>query len=270
MNMNSRYNSLVRPTCLLLVGCFFASHAAASDPPKRRELFAQRGSIVPARLMHVNAGFPGRVTKVRVDIGDVVKAGELLAELDYTRAKLVAELAQARVELARARYQAIKAGLAEKDRQLSPGKEMLGVAEVEIKTAEAESRLAIYDIEDTTIRASGDGTVLARRVQVGDVVGSKQSNDSLPALFDLADLRRLEIVVNVPEKQMSQVFQGQQCRIVVDALPNLVYQGKVVRLSPVADAATGSFRAYIEIELPEKSPRPLLGFTTSVGFLAKD
>lgn len=270
MNTKSRYNSLVRPTCLLLVGCFLASHAAASDPPKRRELFAQRGSIVPARLVHVTAGFPGRVTKVRVAVGDVVKASEVLAELDDTRAKLVAELAQAKVELARARYQAIKAGLAGKDRQQSPGKEMLGVAEVEIKTAEAELRLAKYDLEGMQIRAASDGTVLAKRVRVGDVVGSQQSNNSLTALFDLADSRRLEVVVNVPKKEMSQVSQGQQCRIEVDALPKVVYQGQVVRLSPVADPATGTFRAYIEIELPEKGQRPLSGMTTSVGFLAKD
>lgn len=270
MNTKSRYNSLVRPTCLLLVGCFFTSHASALDPPKGRELFDQRGSIVPARLVHVTARFPGRVTKVRVAVGDVVKASEVLVELDDTRAKLVAELAQAKVELAQARYQAVKAGLAEKDRQQSPGKEMLGVAEVEIKTAEAELRLAEYDLEGTKIRASSDGTVLAKHVQVGDVVGSQQSNGSLTALFDLADSRRLEVVVNVPEQEMSQVSEGQPCWIKVDAILDLVYQGKVVRLSPVADAPTRSFRAYIDIEDFEKGPKLLSGLTTSVGFLAKD
>jgi multidrug efflux pump subunit AcrA (membrane-fusion protein) len=69
---------------------------------------------------------------------------------------------------------------------------------------------------------------------------------------------------------MTQVSEGQQCRIEVDAILKKVYQGKVVRLSPVADAATGFFRAYIEIELPEKGLRPLSGMTTSVRFLAKD
>src|SRR5262249_18934138 len=162
------------------------------------------------------------------------------------------DLGEAKVQLARARYQALKAGLAEKEQQQSPGKEQLKVAEAEIKTAEAQLRLAKFDRDADQIRAPSDGTVLARRVQVGQVVGEKRSKDSRRVLFELADLRWLEVVVEVPESLVNQVFPGQRCRIKAASIPKAVYPGKVLRVSPVVDSASTPFRTYVEIQLPER------------------
>src|SRR5262249_33527623 len=148
-------------------------------------------------------------------------------------------------------------GLAEKERLQSPGKERLLVADAEIKTAEAELRLATFDFEATQIRAPGDGTILAKRGQVGDVVGRRQPTHSGTGVVGLAGLRRLEVVVEVPEQDICQVFTGQQCRIEAPVVPTVAYQGKVVRVSPVADSATRCFRVSVEIELPEKDNRLL-------------
>lgn len=278
MSPNSRYNSFLRRSCLILMVWWFATHAAASEPQERRELFAQPGSVIPAQLVRVTPTVRGLVTKVRVDLGDVVKAGEILAELDASRAKLEYEMAQAKVELARVLYQemkaavaekASKAGLTEKD-QPSPGKVRLRAAEAEIKRAEAELRLAKYDLDSRQIRAPSDGTVLAKHVGVGELLNPLEPKGARAAVFDLADLRRLEVVVEVPDRNLSQVFQGQRCRIEADGVPNMVYQGKVARVSPIADAATRCFRTYIEIQLPEKDNRILPWMYTRVGFLTKE
>jgi hypothetical protein len=71
------------------------------------------------------------------------------------------------------------------------------------------------------------GTRMAKRAQVGDVVGVEQPSGSGNALFDLGDLRRLDVIVEVPEGTVNQVFQGQSAasrrtpslRCVIRAIP---------------------------------------------------
>jgi membrane fusion protein (multidrug efflux system) len=92
------------------------------------------------------------------------------------------------------------------------------------------------ELSYTNIVAPISGVVAQRMVKPGNLI-------SLNApVFRIVDNSRLEAVLNVPEREMAVIKQGMPLRMLVDAIPGKVFEGKVDRVSPVVDSGTGTFR----------------------------
>ena len=206
----------------------------------------------------------GKVMSRKVDVGQKVRQGDVLAVLDDTDYKLAAEAAQQQLAAAQA-----QARQAESDRQrlnalkadgsVSPSDEEKAQSNAQTTraVAEADARkldLARNRLEYTTLRASQDGVVTSVKFEVGQVVAEGQP------VVSIAREAEPEIVVNVPEDALA-AFKAARYKAWLASAPEQPFDVVLRELAPQAAAATRTFRA----RLKPASPRALpLGATATL------
>jgi RND family efflux transporter MFP subunit len=206
----------------------------------------------------------GKVVSRKVDVGQKVRQGDVIAVLDDTDYKLAVEAAQQQLAAAQA-----QARQAESDRKrldalkidgsVSPSddEKAQSNAQTTHATAEADARkldLARNRLEYTTLRASQDGVVTSVKFEVGQVVAEGQP------IVSVAKEMEPEVVVNVPEDQLSS-FKASRYKAWLASAPDQVFDVVLRELSPQAAATTRTFRA----RLKPATPRPLpLGATATL------
>jgi RND family efflux transporter MFP subunit len=198
----------------------------------------------------------GKVVTRKVDVGQKVRQGDVLAVLDDVDYKLAVEAAQQQLLASQAlarqaqsdrrRLNALKI-----DGSVSPSddEKAQSNAETTRATAEADARkleLARNRLDYTTLRASQDGVVTTVKFEVGQVVAEGQP------VVSIAKEVEPEIVVNVPEDQLS-VFKASRYKAALTSAPDQSFDVVLRELSPQATAQTRTFRARLK---PAK-PRPL-------------
>jgi RND family efflux transporter MFP subunit len=198
----------------------------------------------------------GKVVTRKVDVGQKVRQGDVLATLDDIDYKLAVEAARQQLLAAQA-----QARQAQSDRQrlnalksdgsVSPSDEEKAQSNAETTRAAAEAdarklELARNRLEYTTLRASQDGVVTSVKFEVGQVVAEGQP------IVSIAKEGEPEIVVNVPEDQLA-VFKASRYKATLTSAPDHPFDVVLRELSPQAAATTRTFRARLK---PAK-PRPL-------------
>jgi RND family efflux transporter MFP subunit len=216
--------------------------ALADEPRGRQVAYECAGYVVPIRPVVVSPKVSGQVIELNAEEGTVVHKGDVLARLENGAYKAQLEAAKAGLQLALAKLAKIKSGVNEKD---------LAIAEAEVARAKAEVEKAQWQLDATVVRAPLSGTILAKKTELGSIVSPRALNVS-PSICELADLRELEVTIDVPERDVSRVAKGQACLIQLDAFPKTTYKGRVSRLMPVADRARGTIPVRVKIEVPDK------------------
>lgn len=204
----------------------------------------------------------GIVEQRRVDLGDRVKEGDILAtvsapeidrELDGARAAL--RQAQARENLARttlARTESLVAQGFVSQGELDESAASLEVAVADRGAAEAEvQRLrAIQGFQ--TVTAPMDGVIVERQVERGDrVSGDGSASDE--ALFRLARLDELRVAIAVPQGLALDLAVGDAASLSFPELPGEAFTAKVARRAQAIDSQTGTMR--VELSLPNPDQR---------------
>jgi cobalt-zinc-cadmium efflux system membrane fusion protein len=221
--------------------------------------------------------FSGRVTGLVAKIGDRVKRGDPLFEIDSPEVvQPQNDFIAATAALNKARSQLDLAQIVEKrlndlyEGKAAPLKEwQLAQAQLvgaqndrrsaEISLEAARSRLRIVGFTDeeiagalekgrvrraTPIPAPIDGTVISRKVGPGQYV----RNDTGDALYVIADLSSMWLKAQVPENDIAQVRVGQEIEVKVSALPGRVVNARITNISSATDAATR--RIVVRAEIP--------------------
>ena len=196
----------------------------------------------------------GKLVERRVDVGDHVKQGDVLATLDagdlQARARAArAQLAAAEAELGRARADRARfATLAEQQlvsRSTMDAQDAATVAaEGQVKAARAELEVAGNQAGYSELRAPADGVIAARQAEAGQVVGAGQP------VFTLAADGRREVGFAVPEGAIDAVKPGQAVRVELWSDPGKRWPGIVREIAPLADAASRTFAARATVEAP--------------------
>lgn len=196
------------------------------------------GYVVPQVVSRVSAKVQGRVARVLVKEGDVVKAGDLLAELDDADQRSLIAAAEAKVLAARARAAASRASITEVEQQAERErvlverqvtgrasmedltarvhslKESAKAAEADVKALAAEAASLRVTLADRKILAPISGTIVTKPPEVGEVVGPE-------GLFvEIADFDSLVVECDVPETRLYMIEPGKPCEIVLDAYPS--------------------------------------------------
>src|SRR5215470_861038 len=217
----------------------------------------------PARLVRVLPPLAGRITQLKVQLGEQVERGQPLVVLDspdlvtayadYERAKVLLELAVQNRD--RLRGLAKIGGAATKDLQQAETDYI--TAEVEKQRAEVRLRQIGVDPDTTnksrtvTISAPVSGSVIDLAVAPGAFW-----NDLTAALMTVADLSTVWVTANVPEKDTSLVAKGQSVDIMFAAYPGEVFKGEVLFVSNVLDLDTRRTKVRISIENPALRFKP--------------
>ena len=205
-----------------------------------------------------------------VDIGDIVQAGQLLAEIDapelnqeLRRAR--AQLAQSEAALGLSKLTAERwAGLL-KTASVSEQENAEKQADFKLKTASAEyARAEVRRLEElvsfTRITAPFAGTITVHNVDEGDLIAAGTGKE----LFHLAQLKRLAVFVQVPQAMARSIRIGQTAEMTVPELPGRTFRPKVVRTAGVI--ASDSRTMLVELELDNQKKEMLAGSYAQVRF----
>ena len=243
-----------------LAGC--AGDEAAEQAPRpamvvRPEPASSAFAVFPGEVRareEIALGFRvgGKIARRLVDVGDRVKQGQLLAELDpddlalqaeAARAQLraaEADLAQARNELDRHRAllerKLISASLFEaRETAFKAAEARVGQARAQLDVAQNQATYA-------RLQANADGVIAQRQAEAGQVVGAGQT------VFVLAADGEREIAISLPEAAIDQYQVGMPVLVSLWSDPDKRLAGKVRELSPAADAGARTYAARIQVE----------------------
>ena len=199
----------------------------------------------------------GKVMSRKVDVGQKVRQGDVIAVLDTTDYKLAVEAAQQQLTAAEAlarqaqsdrqRLEALKT-----DGSVSPSddEKAQSNAQTTRATAEAKAReleLARNRLDYTTLRASQEGVITGVRFEVGQIVAEGQP------IVSIAKEIEPEIVVNVPEDRLS-AFKASRFKATLTSAPDEAFDLVLRELSPQAASTTRTFRARLKPATPRALP----------------
>jgi RND family efflux transporter MFP subunit len=209
---------------------------------------------LPNRDVRVSSLVAGRVAQVMVAEGDRVEQGQVLGKIDDRpfRDQLQqaeAAVARAKASLENARLSAARnqnlfeRGIAAR-KDLEDARMQLGVAEADLRQAEAAQALTRLQLARTEVRSPVSGVVVKRFVSGGEQVDGTAAQP----LVEVADIREVELLANVPATSIHSLHAGQTIPVSTGER-NLT--GHVVAISPAVDPATNAGLVRIRIANPQ-------------------
>jgi RND family efflux transporter MFP subunit len=232
------------------------------------------GSLVASRFALINARATGYVTRWYVDIGDQVRAGDVLADLDTP--ELAQQLGQARASLdqqkaaleqanANRDYAKITAsrqdvlvgqGLVAKqdddqaNAQLKVGEANVRAGQANVAAAEASVRQLSQLISFGHVVAPFDGRITQRTIDVGSLVIAGGAAGSLP-LFRIEAIDPIRVFVQVPQAFAPSVKDSEAASVAVRELPGRAFTGQVTRTAGTLDPSSRTLNVEIDIPNPK-------------------
>jgi HlyD family secretion protein len=240
------------------------------------------GKIQPKKTVNISAQTPGRVTRLGVEEGDRVKAGQFLLQIDPVNAEAAVRRdiaavagAQTGLEQSKVSLQSARANLDLAQKNLKRQQELwnsglttretleraqselemresdMKAREQEIKTRETQlnqqqAGLASsqHTLSQVRFDAPFDGIVTRRNIEEGENVVVGTMNNAGTVLLTVADMSIIEAEVEVDETDIPFVQLGQQAKIMIDAIPDREFTARVTEIgnSPIQTTGTGTTR----------------------------
>lgn len=180
-----------------------------------------------------------RIQKLRVDVGDYVNAGQILAEMDkvnleQNRLKLLNDS----TELGRVRDLYEEGGISKSDL------EAMELAYNVSKTT--------YEnlLENTILRAPVSGVITARNYDRGDMYTMSQP------LFVLQQITPVKLLVGITESNYTKVKKGDEVTVTVDAIPGREFKGRINKIYPTIDPASHTFTTEVLVANNDRALKP--------------
>ena len=191
----------------------------------------------------------GRITKINAEIGDFVKKGQVLAEIDKVQLQQAQlQLHNQEVELERLRALYNAGGLSKSD--LEAIELSYNVTKTQVENL----------LENTVLRSPIDGVVTARNYDVGDMYAM-----SAP-IFTVEQISPVKLLIGVSESDYTKVHKGDAVTIIADALPGQSFNGTINRVYPTVDPATRTFTVEVKIDNAYKTLRPGMFARATINF----
>ncbi|MBX3731684.1 MAG: efflux RND transporter periplasmic adaptor subunit [Verrucomicrobiae bacterium] len=227
-------------------GAAAASRPATSVIEKRDIRFAvsAAGEITPSEQVSVRPEVNGRIDELPVDLGDFVKKGDLLFQLNDEDLRIEQQqretsVARTRLSLEQARRDYERAQMLFNE-QLLPqqlfedARTSYELAKNSLEQSEKELALTHEKMRRTRVTAPFDCTVLTRPVSVGQAVSGSGGFNAGTEVLTIANLNDLVINAHINQADVSRLRTGQEVEVTVEAVPGLKVVGKVERIAPQA------------------------------------
>ncbi|MBQ1980409.1 MAG: efflux RND transporter periplasmic adaptor subunit [Alistipes sp.] len=275
MKMNFMFKALVLgAVCVAGVAC---SSKKSAEPEQQAQVVAKpkvtvatsatekvdmqsifTGNVEGHTINNITPQQARRISRLLVDVGDRVKAGQIVAEMDNS------SLAQLK-----AQYENNKAQFERTDELYKFGGESKANWEA-IKTAYEVSKFSYENmLENTTLRSPITGVITARNYDNGDMVGGTP-------IFVVQRINPVKIMINVSESLYTNLKRGMPVEVEFDALPDQKFTAKVSRITPSVDASTRTFPVELamvndhEIVKPGMYARATLNYGTRESVVVPD
>lgn len=207
--------------------------------------YSVNGIFTPVREINFLSENAGRVSKIFVEEGDHVKKGQILARIDAEILNTDRETAEATLQNAlrdEARYSSsFKTG--------GVTQQQLDQAKLAVKNARLRLQASQRRVSDANIKSPINGIVNKKYIEVGAFVTAQGTQ-----LFELVDVSRLKLKVNVNESQVARLKLGDEVQIKSNVFPTEDFKGKVTFIAPKAD---NSLNFPIEIQVENNKPNTI-------------
>ncbi len=246
------------------------------------------GTVEPTNQVEISSELSGTVRSVDADFNDQVKKGQILARLDTDKLEANVELGRASLSASQARLAEAAATLNEmndnyerallleqkhvttlegllkakaaRDRAEAARKS----ADADIRVSEANLKISEANLSKACICSSIDGVVLGRNVEVGQIVASSLQ---APVLFTLAaDLKNMELRVDIDEADIGKVKVGNQASFTVEAYQGRTFPAAIseLRFAPKTVDGVVTYEAILSIDNAELLLRPGMTATADI------
>ena len=260
------------------------------------------GNLAPTNQVAVGSEISGLVEKVFVDVNDRVVRGQVLAQIDTSRALDTIARSRAALNSAQAGVGQAQATLRQSQSNLSRLQEVyrlsggkvpsmaeldigrgeyaravanLRAAQAQVASAAAQLSSDNTNLQKATIRSPVTGVVLSRQIEPGQTVAASFNT---PTLFNIAeDLSAMKLEVKVDEADVGQVFAGQTATFTVDAFPGRSFPALIKRVDVGANSTTSSavssstvvsYTAVLTVQNADLTLRP--GMTATANIVASE
>ncbi len=247
----------------------------AVDRGTVQQRITANGTLNPVTVVNVGTQVSGTVTKLYTDYNQPVKAGQVLLELDAAliRASIAqieanlksAEATQRLAESTLKRNQDLVAKGFISPATLEQNQKELDVAKSQVAQVRSQLDREKTNLEYTVIRSPINGTIIDRKVDVGQTVAASFNT---PTLFQIAkDLEKMQIDTSVAEADVGRLRDAMPVRFTVDAFPDRDFQGKIrmVRLNPTIQQNVVTYNVIVDVSNDEGVLKP--GMTAQVSMV---
>lgn len=273
------------------------------EATEKRDLVATvtaSGQIQPRTQVDVSADVTGKIIRLAVKEGDMVKVGQFLLQIDPEGATAAVQRSEAALSTSKAQAAQMKANLDQATKnfdrsselrkssslgvtdeqleqlktQIAVGAAQLDAANFSVDQASASVRDAKQALSRTRITAPMSGKVTRLVVQEGEVAIQGTLNKDAARLLTISDMAVLETKVKVDETDVARISIGDSAIIQIDAFPDTTFVGKVVEISnsstkgASATSAAGDQAVDYEVKVqlinPPKETRPDFSATAKI------
>jgi RND family efflux transporter MFP subunit len=263
------------------------------SPAQSQVLFTSTGYVEPETISQVAAKVAGRVVDVKVKIGKEVKKGDVLLEIDRINQMSAIRTTRARVAAAHAAAQTARAQVIEAENQARLAKRMaeqgvgaqaqsvdaearvnslraaVKAADAQMRAIQQEVAALEVDLDNYTVLAPFDGTVVNEPPEVGDVVGPSFGGvASQLGSIEMVDFNSLLVNTDVPEARLHMVEVGKPCEVILDAFPDNRHRCRVKEILPRVNRAKATVS--VRVSFTDKVPRALPDMAARVSFLSAE
>lgn len=230
------------------------------------------GKLKALHEVNVVPKFPGKVSKVMVEMGDWVNKGDVLFTLDDEDALIQLKQAEAAISMAEANYRQNKEMVENAQRDLERSEKLyeegaislqmleqirasasdaaVEVLEAQLKQAQAGYDMAANQYDNTKVTSPIDGIVSYIEVDTGEMVSS-----AVPAAV-VVDMSKVTLEGSIGENLVNKVSSSGQVDVRVHAAGNEIFKGEVKAVSPAAHQMTGLYGVKIEIDNSQSLIKP--------------
>jgi len=252
------------------------------------------GYVTARRQATVSAKITGKVREVRIEEGQRVAAGDILATLDDSEARVEVDLRLAQVDSARAQQAEAAAASANAARESRRQEELAALKltsasaldaarsraeEAEARTSSLRSSVRVaqealqaarVQLDNTIVRAPFAGVVTVKAAQPGEMISpiSAGGGSIRTGIGTIVDMDSLEIQVDVSEAYINRVQSGQRVEAVLNAYPDWRIPAEVIAIVPTADRSKATVKVRIAVQ--SKDPRIVPEMGVRVAFLENE
>ncbi|MCQ4166540.1 efflux RND transporter periplasmic adaptor subunit [Tahibacter harae] len=251
------------------------------------------GYVTARRQATVSAKVTGRVAEVRIEEGQRVEEGEVLARLDPVDAQAALEQARTQLDAARALLveQRVQLARAERDQkrqqdlvarkltsqqasedavtEVAALRARIAAQERQVAVAQSGLDMAQVQLDNTVVKAPFSGVVTVKAAQPGEIVSPMSAGGGFTrtGIGTIVDMNSLEIEVDVNESYIGRVQPGQPVESTLNAYPDWKIPGKVIAIIPTADRSKATVKVRIGLDIKDGRIVPDMG--ARVAFLGE-
>jgi membrane fusion protein (multidrug efflux system) len=216
-----------------------------AQPVARRDIssYIETNGILEAETeVDIVARTSAPIVELLVEEGMEVRKGQPLARLDEEELRAQLEIARVNLEDTENVHQRAKTMFS----QELISSETFDQARANYEAAQAQLEATRIQLSYTEIRAPFAGRIILRYVDFAEQVSANTP------LFRLSDFDPLLCPIQVPERELPRLFDGQRAYVHVESWPEHRFQARVLRISPVVDSATGTVKVTLQVEAEGK------------------